>query len=149
MKYLLDSNTISDLYNRDSPQHAAISQHFVALNDDDSVYVLVLSLYEMEYGYANAPEDKKLLIRQHIQDMRADFELLPLSEEAAVIFGELKKSVKVTRMLSSRNLKQHGVDLMIAANAIHRQLIVVSDDSLFTDLANLDRRLRVENWLAK
>lgn len=149
MKYLLDSNTVSDLYNRDSPQHAITSKHFTTLKDDDSVHVLILSLYEMEYGYANAPEDKKPLIRQYIKSMCTDFELLPLTNEAAVIFGELKKAVKKTRMLSSKNLKQHSVDLMIAANAILLGLTVVSDDLLFLDVAKLDECLRVENWVAR
>lgn len=149
MKYLLDSNTVSDLYNRDSPQHAIITKYFTTLKDDDSVHVLILSLYEMEYGYANAPEDKKPLIRQYIKSMCTDFELLPLTNEAAVIFGELKKAVKKIRMLSSKNLKQHSVDLMIAANAILLGLTVVSDDLLFLDVAKLDERLRVENWLAR
>ncbi len=147
MNYLLDSNTVSDLYNRSSPQHPAISKRFAALTDEDAVYASVLTLYEMEYGYANAPEDKKPLIRQNIQDMHADLELLPLSEDAALIFGKLKKAIQDTRLLTSKNLKRHSVDLMIAANAISLRFMVVSDDGLFTELAKLDTRLRVENWL--
>ena len=37
MNYLLDSNTVSDLYNRESPQHAPISKRFAALNDNGRV----------------------------------------------------------------------------------------------------------------
>lgn len=59
MNYLLDSNTVSDLYNRSSPQHNVIFERFSTLTDVDNVYVSVLTLYEMEYGYANAPDDKK------------------------------------------------------------------------------------------
>lgn len=140
---------MSNLYNRDSPQHESISKRFAALNDSDGVYVLVLSLYEMEYGHANAPEEMKPSIRQHIQDMRADLELLPLADDAAIIFGELKKAVRETRMLSAKSLKQHTVDLMIAANAILLELTVVSDDGLFKDIAKFDGCLRVENWLEK
>lgn len=149
MNYLLDSNTVSDLYNRDSPQHAPICTRFAALGDHDGVYVLVLSLYEMEYGYANAPEERKPTIRRHIQELRADLELLPLSMDAAMIFGKLKQTLRESRGLSSKNLKQHSVDLLIAANAILREMTVVSDDSLFKDIAKLDGRLRVENWLEK
>ena len=149
MNYLLDSNTVSDLYNRDSPQHASISKRFATLDDNDGVYVLALSLYEMEYGYANAPEALKPAIRQHIQDMRADLELLPLADDAAVIFGKLKKVVREACMLSPKSLKQHSVDLMIAANAILLELTVVSDDTLFKDIAKLDERLQVENWLER
>lgn len=50
-------------------------------------------------------------------------------------------------MLSSTNIKQHNVDMMIAANAIWLNYVVVSEDKLFTALAELESRLRVENWL--
>ena len=59
MNYLLDSNTVSDLYNKASLQHGSVRNRLAALTDKDNVYVSVLTLYEMEYGYANAPMDKK------------------------------------------------------------------------------------------
>ena len=45
----------------------------------------------MEYGYANAPEEMKPAIRQHIQEMRADLELLPLSEHLDAEFQDYAK----------------------------------------------------------
>jgi len=146
MNYLLDSNTVSDLYNRSSPQHNVIFERFSTLTDVDSVYVSILTLYEMEYGYANAPDDKKAIIRQQIQAMCNDLELLPLTKEAVPLFGVLKKSVKNTKMLSSKNIKQHSVDIMIAANAIFYKCVVVSEDKLFVELAKLDTHLKIENW---
>ncbi len=146
MNYLLDSNTVSDLYNRSSPQHNVIFERFSTLTDVDSVYVSILTLYEMEYGYANAPDDKKAIIRQQIQAVCNDLELLPLAKEATPLFGVLKKSVKNIKMLSSKNIKQHSVDIMIAANAIFYKCVVVSEDKLFVELAKLDTHLKIENW---
>lgn len=147
MNYLLDSNTVSDLYNRTSSQHELVRKRLLTLTDKDNVYVSVLTLYEMEYGYANAPVEKKAAIRQQIQFLREDLEILPLNQEAASIFGTLKRAIQETRMLSSINIKQHNVDMMIAANAIWLNYVVVSEDKLFTALAELESRLRVENWL--
>jgi len=147
MNYLLDSNTVSDLYNRTSSQHELVRKRLSTLTDKDNVYVSVLTLYEMEYGYANAPVEKKSAIRQQIQFLREDLEILPLNQEAASIFGTLKRAIQETRMLSSTNIKQHNVDMMIAANAIWLNYVVVSEDKLFTALAELESRLRVENWL--
>lgn len=147
MNYLLDSNTVSDLYNQTSSQHELVRNRLSTLTDKDNVYVSVLTLYEMEYGYANAPVEKKAVIRQQIQSLREDLEILPLNQEAASIFGTLKRAIQATRMLSSKNIKQHNVDIMIAANAIWLNYVVVSEDKLFTALAKLESRLCVENWL--
>ena len=147
MNYLLDSNIVSDLYNRTSPQHEQVRKRLSTLTDKDNVYVSVLTLYEMEYGYANAPDDKKTVIRQQIQFLCDDLEILPLAQEAASIFGTLKRAVQDIRMLSSKNIRQHNVDIMIAANAISLNCVVVSEDKLFIELIKLESRLRVENWL--
>lgn len=108
---------------------------------------MVLTLYEMEYGYANAPSNKKAVIREQIKFMRNDLELLPLANEAAPIFGALKKAIQNAKMLSPKNIKQHSADIMIAANAIFFDCVVVSEDKLFIELMKLDNRLQAESWL--
>ncbi len=61
MRYLLDTNTISELYDIDASHHSAILDHLGALTDKDRVCISILSLYELEYGWANAPDEKKPL----------------------------------------------------------------------------------------
>ena len=48
MNYLLDSNTVSDLYNQTSPQHELVRKRLSILTDKDNVYVSVLTLYGLE-----------------------------------------------------------------------------------------------------
>ncbi|CAK8722983.1 hypothetical protein GKODMF_14560 [Candidatus Electrothrix gigas] len=67
MKYLLDSNTISELYDAEASHHSAILGHLGALTDRDQVCISVLSLYELEYGWANAPDEKKPAARHEGQ----------------------------------------------------------------------------------
>jgi predicted nucleic acid-binding protein len=43
-------------------------------------------------------------------------------------------------------MAKHNVDLVLAATAITENLTLVSNDSLFRDLAAIDPRLSVEDW---
>ncbi|MCP4699738.1 MAG: type II toxin-antitoxin system VapC family toxin, partial [Gammaproteobacteria bacterium] len=112
MNYLLDSNTVSDFYNSAAPCHDAIANKFGLLTDNDKVYVSVLCLYELGYGLANAPEDKKALVRKQLRQAPQDFELLPVLAEGAVLFGELKKSLQTQRSLNAKQMRRHNVDCL-------------------------------------
>jgi predicted nucleic acid-binding protein len=79
MKYLLDSNIISDFYDPFSVGHLQIYYRLTQLTAND--HVSILSLYELEYGFANAREDYKPIIRRKIQETQQDFEILPLSHQ--------------------------------------------------------------------
>ncbi|MCP4695725.1 MAG: type II toxin-antitoxin system VapC family toxin, partial [Gammaproteobacteria bacterium] len=83
MNYLLDSNTVSDFYNSAAPCHDPIINRFERLAENDKIYVSVLSLYEPGYGLANAPEDKKALVRKQLRQAPQDFKLLPAVAEGA------------------------------------------------------------------
>ena len=147
MKYLLDSNTVSDLYDNASVAHETIVCHLERLTEVDEVYVSILTVYEFEYRFANAPTDLQPRIREQLTAIREDFILLPLSEIGAEIFGELKKNLRTLRHLKPENLKKHTIDLMLAANAIAAQAVMVSADRLFIDLQQFDKRLCTENWM--
>ena len=58
MDYLLDSNIISDFYDKNSSHHHKIAQNLRVLSDEEQVFVSIITLYELEYGYSNAPKDK-------------------------------------------------------------------------------------------
>jgi predicted nucleic acid-binding protein len=146
MKYLLDSNTVSDLYEDATVAYHAIVSRLEQLSDTDEVYVSILTVYEFEYRFAKAPTTLKPRIREQITAIRQDFALLPLSETGAEIFGELKNHLQTVRGMKSENLKKHTIDLMLAANAIAAQAVLVSADRLFTDLQRLNTRLCTENW---
>ena len=56
-KYLLDSDIITYLEEKDSMFHASVKSNLSRLSDDDEVYISVLALYEMHYGIAFVKED--------------------------------------------------------------------------------------------
>lgn len=146
MNYLLDSNTISEVYDTASPRHSTVSRHLGALSNQDRVFLSIVTLYELEYGWANAPDEKKPAVRQVIEDVQADFGMLMLSVESAKVFGELKKMIKASRSPSKDNMKKFNVDLMMAASAITERCILVSADRLYEDLRRNHPDLRIDNW---
>ena len=147
MNYLLDSNIVSDFYDKFSSGHSKIVQRLSMLSDHDSVYISILALYELEYGWANAPDEKKPIIKQKITEVQQDFGLLSLSPKGATLFGTLKKAIKDSRSLSKENVKKYNIDLMMAATAISSKCILVSADSVYKDLQTLHPALTVENWI--
>lgn len=146
MRYLLDSDSLSDLYNSDAPGHAAITRRVTALKDPDQVVLSILAFYEAEFGCANAPEEKKAAIRKRISHMQARFEILPLTPEAAHLFGSLKVGLSRIRGLSTKGIKLHNMDVMLAATAAAENCVLVSADSLYSDLSKVNSSLQVENW---
>jgi len=146
MKYLLDSNIVSDFYNPSALGHEAILNRFSTLKDIDRIYISVLCLYELAYGLANAPENKKSLIIKQLDKASQDFELLPLFPDSAKLFGELKKSLQVHRALNARQMQRHTIDLMLATTAITTDSILVTADKGFTELRDLHLDLRIEDW---
>ncbi len=146
-KYLFDSNTVSDFYDKDSDGYAKICEKLSALKNTDEVYISILTLYEFEYGYANAPDDKKSVVRKKIEEAQQDFEVLPLSQKGAKLFGVLKKSIKYSRKLNKENIKKHNIDIMLVATALVENCILVSADSIYIEIKRFNSKLKLENWV--
>lgn len=146
MRYLLESDGLSDLYDPEAPSHEAVTRRLSLLEDSDQVFLSILALYELEYGFANASEEKKPVIRQRISDAQEDFPVLPLTAEAARLFGSFKASLRRMRQLSDRGAKAHNIDLMIAATAITEDCVLISEDSIYPDVQRLFPDLKLESW---
>lgn len=52
-KYLLDTNIISYLADAKSRFHDPVMKAFESLTNEDAVSLSILSLYEIEYGFAH------------------------------------------------------------------------------------------------
>ena len=79
--------------------------------------------------------------------MQTRFEVLPLTPEAARLFGRLKAGLSEIRGLSSKGSKLHNIDVMLAATAVTEDCTLISGDSIYGDLQKVDPMLRIENWL--
>lgn len=146
MNYLIDSNVISELYNTASIHHANIVKELNSLNNNDRVSISILSLYELEYAYCNAPIEKSQIIKNDIIHLKNNFDIVPLSISSAEIFGRLKKQFKDGLMINKENIKKHNIDIILASQAIDNQNILVSADKIYQTLKKLDNTLKVEDW---
>ena len=144
MRYLLDTNIVSYLYDPQSPPHSKIKPH---IQEGHSYYLSILTLFEMEYSLANTPESKNSRVSNSIANMKKEFIILPLTENASTIFGKLKKSLKDKRNITNRNLRKHNIDIMLASTALSENLILVSADDLYPALTEFDPQLTIENWI--
>jgi predicted nucleic acid-binding protein len=146
MKYLFDTNIISDLYDTSTKQHLTIIERLNTLSDLDSLAISIVTLYELEYACANAPDDKKVIIRNDINHLKANFEVAPLSIVSAEMFGVLKKQFKDSRMISKENIKKHNIDIILASCAICDNYTMVSADKIFPVLKQFYNGLYIEDW---
>lgn len=146
MKYLLDSNTVSDIYNPSSGNHHSVIKKLLVLEESDDIFISVLTLYEFEYAFANSPVHKKAEIKATIQQIQQDIIVLPLSPTAAEIFGDLKKLFKELRKINPENLKKHTIDLIIAASALNHKAVLVSADKIYKDVISINAELALEDW---
>jgi len=80
MKYLLDSNTVSEIYNSSSVNHHHVISKLLSLREEDEIFISVLTLYEFEYAFANSPDNKKLVIKSTIEQIKQDFTVLGIPQ---------------------------------------------------------------------
>ncbi len=147
MKYLLDSDIVTDLYDKSAANHPSIITRLAALDDSDEVCISILTLFEFEYGLANAPADRKLALANKIIEAQSDFDVLPLSGDGAKCFGILKKALRDRRSLTSEGVKKHNIDLIIAATALVTGCTLVSGDAIYRELQASDPDLRLGHWV--
>jgi predicted nucleic acid-binding protein len=76
MKYLLDTNIVSYFSDPGSPFHSATIKRFSALDEEDRVFISVLTLYETEYGIVYAAEEKKSRMAE-VKEMMRQFLFCP------------------------------------------------------------------------
>lgn len=87
MNYLLNTNIVVYLYAPDSLFHKKVLQHIII---EHSYSISVLTLFEMAYSLANAPESKKAEISNNIQSLKNRFTILPLQDRYTENYGRMK-----------------------------------------------------------
>lgn len=149
-KYLLDTNTLSDLENQDEPCHKSLHRHLSLLEDEDEAFGSVLSLYEMQYGAANSStEEHRTRMLSTIQSVRQSFPFIPLSETGAEIFGSLKSQYRNITNIKSKNIARNNIDFMLAASAIENNAILVSTDGIYQTIRTFRNDFVCEDWTSK
>ena len=142
--YLLDTNTISYLADHASAFHESTKRRLQALSEDSEVAISILTLYKLTYGFFYDPARSRLLSIVKEEQVR----IVPLAEAGTETFAKLKHAYRKRTGANEKAIGRHNIDLILASTAIVEGAILVSNDAIFTTLAELEPRLSVENWAA-
>lgn len=80
-------------------QHPIIVKQLEQVSDDDGIVISILTVYEMEYAYANAPEQKQLYILKPVLE-----EQIKIAKILTSIGTNIEQ--KQTKLTQSKNLKK-------------------------------------------
>lgn len=168
--YLLDTNAISDWLDEAKPRHEAVSRRAMEVAQGSSLIVTSsVVLGEIEYGIQAAPQEKQQALNALRRQVDVQFvrkRLLFAPDGAtAEVYGKLraelfekfadknlKKTLRPEQLVDPLTSKALGIqenDLWIAAQAIERNLILVTNDArLVRRIQTVASDLKVEDWAA-
>ncbi|SLM31756.1 hypothetical protein MTBBW1_420021 [Desulfamplus magnetovallimortis] len=150
MKYLFDADAISLLYhNKQRSEKISILKKLRILQDSDQLFVSVLTFFELEYSITNTSDLlKKQELRNTLEHLkyRSNFSSLPIREDMAYLYGEIKCTLKQKGKISRENIKKFNIDIMIASTALYEGCIVVSGDEIYHKISKHKPELQTECW---
>lgn len=145
-KYIIDTNIISYLADDLSPFHTAIVKKISQIDDYDRICLSILTIYELQHGIASMSHEMAVKFSETKKLMIKHFDILPLSEKGAEIFGMLKAEyIRQTGILKDA-VKRHDIDLMVASSAMAENAVLVSNDRIFSRLKKMRSDFLLEDW---
>jgi len=121
MKYLLDTNVISELVAKQPLQQVI---DWLDNTDDNLIYLSVITIGELKKGIERLPESmRKTALRDWLTDellLRFQGHILPLDTEVMLTWGVL------TATLEQKERKLPVMDSLIAAIALRGQFVLVT-----------------------
>jgi tRNA(fMet)-specific endonuclease VapC len=135
MAYLLDTNIVSySLENKYNIRQKLEIKKFQGID----IYISCITYFEIQRGLLDIKSAKKQLIIKGFKQFCHDYQIILLDD-----LDILEKASEIYANLKSRGLIIQTEDILIAATAIVKNLILVSNDS---DLSRIDQ-LNIENWV--
>ena len=132
IKYLIDTNICIYIINK---RPIGIIHKF-KLFDVGEIGVSTITVSELQYGVSK--NKNRRLNKQRIEEFLFPLEILPYDEIAASIYGDIRLQ------LGKRGEPIGPLDLLIAAHALSRNLVLISNNEKeFKRVKNL----KVENWV--
>ena len=129
MKYMLDTNVVSDLYKKIEKVEGRLYQH-----RPEDLVISTVAQGELLFGLEKNPKVKH---RQEVADfLQTKIRILPWDERAARTYGKLKADME------RNGLHLGELDMMIAAHCLAENLDLVTSDKAFRNVPGLN----VEDW---
>ena len=131
MKYMLDTNICIYIIKK-KPRKVLDTLKTLEIGD---VCISTITLAELEYGVNKSQQEERNKIA--LINFLTPIEILPFSDSAAVIFGEIRAS------LEKRGQIIGAYDLLIAAHALSKNLILITNNTgEFSRIPGLS----LQNW---
>jgi tRNA(fMet)-specific endonuclease VapC len=130
--YMLDTNMVS--YITKGKSQAARSR-MLNLTDSEGVCVSAITEAEIHYGLSKRPE--VIALRTRMEWFLSSIVVLPWGREEAQVYGALRAKLEA----SGKVLE--NMDMQIAAHAVARGAVLVTNDKAF---AQLDELRSSVNW---
>lgn len=132
--YLLDSNTLSDIF-RNPNGRTALRHQAVTDDPENEIFVSIITACELRYGVA---KKGSMRLAERIDQLLAGVKVVPLETGADHAYAELRADLERRGELIGPN------DMLIAAHALALKTVLVTDNIReFKRVAGL----QVENWL--
>ncbi|EPF21824.1 PIN domain-containing protein [Microcystis aeruginosa NIES-298] len=132
MSYLLDTNIVSLIIKRNLEIYQKIED---VKAQRKSIFISCITYFEIKRGFLAVAAPKQ---RERFNQLCQDYQIILLDDLAI-----LEKAAEIHAHLRLRGLPIQTEDILIAATAIVKSLIVVSNDS---DLLRVEG-LSLENWV--
>jgi tRNA(fMet)-specific endonuclease VapC len=132
MKYLIDTNICIYIINKRTPDVVQRFKNF-AMGD---IGISSITVSELQYGVSKSSRQKRN--QQRLDEFLLPFEILPYDELASKYYGDIRTQ------LEKQGLVIGPLDLLIAAHAMSRELVLVTNNGReFSRIKNL----KSENWV--
>ena len=131
MKYLLDTNVISEMY---KPQYNQNVKTFIDSIPQERIYVSAVTIGELCYGIERLPiSRKKHELSVYLYSIIPKWfkgRVIPIENELALEWGKMRARAKRTLP---------GLDSLIAATALlHNMILVTKNIKDFNDIEGID-----------
>jgi tRNA(fMet)-specific endonuclease VapC len=131
MKFLIDTNICVYIMNKRPPE---LIQEFKD-KDTGQIGISSITVSELSYGVFKSKQQKQNLKR--LEEFLIPFAILPYDENASKYYGKIRAQLEKTGNIIG------PLDLLIAAHALSKKLIVVTNNE---KEFNRVQSLKVENW---
>ena len=134
MKYLLDTNTCIYIINKKPPS----AVNHIRSKHPDEIAISAVTIAELEYGvYRSRHTDQN---RIALLEFLVPFVILDFDQSAAAVYGLVRAA------LESRGTPIGPMDLLLAAHAMSKKLVLVTNNEReFRRVGGL----QIENWIRK
>lgn len=134
MIYLIDTNICIYIMNQRPPDVI----HKFKQMDVGMVGLSAITVSELSFGVAKSSHPQKNMTR--LNEFLAPFEVLPYDDKAALVYGKVRSG------LERRGMVIGPLDMLIAAHAMSRDLILVTNNE--KEFHRIET-LKTENWVSQ